>query len=203
MNVPPAGRPEAPNTAGRTPPVNAREHALEVYRRADMLYSRTQVEEALDRLAGEITAAFEDQDPLLLSIMLGGLVPTGKLLARLAFPLQVNYVHATRYDRSTSGGDLRWVAKPDRDLRDRVVLLIDDILDEGHTLSAIHRACVDMGAARVQSAVLVEKRHGRKADYKADFVGLEVEDRYVFGYGMDYKEYLRNAPGIFAVADDG
>jgi len=183
--------------------MTGREHAMQVYRRADRLYTEAEVEAALDRMAGRITAALEDQDPILLCVMLGGVVPTGKLLARLGFPLQLNYVHATRYGSATRGGKLRWVARPQDDLEGRNVLLIDDILDEGHTLAAIHESCRELGAARVQSAVLVEKRHTRKADYVADFIGLEVEDRYVFGYGMDYKGYLRNAPGIYAVADDG
>lgn len=183
--------------------MTAREHAVQVYERADVLYTEAQVEAVLDRMAEAITGALADRDPVLLCVMLGGVVPTGKLLSRLAFPLQLNYVHATRYDGATEGGELRWVARPGCDLRGRTVLLVDDILDEGHTLAAIHQACHTLGAARVQSAVLVEKRHGRKADYQADFVGLEVEDRYVFGYGMDYKGYLRNAPGIYAVADDG
>ncbi len=183
--------------------MTGREHAVQVYEQADVLYTEAQVEGALDRMAEAITGALADQDPLLLCVMLGGLVPTGKLLSRLAFPLQLDYVHATRYEGTTQGGELRWVAEPQCDLNGRTVLLVDDILDEGHTLAAIHQACRTLGAARVQSAVLVEKRHARKADYQADFVGLEVEDRYVFGYGMDYKGYLRNAPGIYAVADDG
>lgn len=184
-------------------PMTTRDQAVQVYERADRLYSEAQVEAALDRLAADITGVLADQDPILLCVMQGGLVPAGKLLPRLAFPLQLDYVHATRYEGATQGGELRWVARPRRDLHGRSVLLIDDILDEGHTLAAIHEACRTLGAARVQSAVLVEKRHDRKAAYRADFIGLEVEDRYVFGYGMDYKGYLRNAPGIYAVADDG
>lgn len=87
------------------------------------------------------------------------------------------------------------------EFRDRPVLIIDDILDEGHTLAAIIDYCREQGAASVQCAVLVDKQHERKArpDLKADYVGLEVEDRYIFGYGMDYQGYWRNAPGIYAV----
>lgn len=184
-------------------PMTTLAEALAVYEKADVLYAKPQVEAALDNMAREITTVLGDKEPVVLSIMLGGLVPTGKLLDRLTFPLHLNYVHATRYDGATSGAELRWVAKPGCSLRGRVVLLVDDILDEGLTLAAIHQACLAMGASEVYSAVLVEKRHERKNDYQASFVGLEVEDRYVFGYGMDYKGYLRNAPGIFAVSDDG
>jgi hypoxanthine phosphoribosyltransferase len=79
--------------------------------------------------------------------------------------------------------------------------VIDDILDEGLTLAAIVARCREEGARRVWTAVLVEKQRARAVDFTADFVGLTVPDRYVFGYGMDYKGYLRNARGIYAVAD--
>jgi hypoxanthine phosphoribosyltransferase len=96
---------------------------------------------------------------------------------------------------------LHWKALPQLPFLDRVVLVVDDILDEGHTLQAILNAIRAQGAREVFTAVLVDKQHDRKAspDLKADFVGLEAPDRYLFGYGMDYKEYWRNAAGIYAV----
>jgi hypoxanthine phosphoribosyltransferase len=177
--------------------------ALAVYEKADVLHPRERVEAALDRLAREITAALGDKTPIVLSVMLGGLIPAGKLIDRFTFPLELDYVHATRYAGATSGGELRWIAKPGSSLLGRTVLLVDDILDEGLTLAAIHQSCLDMGASQVHSAVLIEKNHQRKNGYQATFVGLQVEDRYVFGYGMDYKGYFRNAPGIYAVSDNG
>ena len=179
------------------------EEALATYKRADLLYSRQEVEAALDHMADALSAAFADKNPILLCVMLGGLVPTGKLLSRLDFPLEIDYIHATRYRGETRGGQLHWLAKPGSSLRDRSVVLIDDILDEGLTLAAIHQACEKSGAKEVYSAVLVQKMHDRNNNYSADFIGLQVEDRYVFGYGMDYKGYLRNVPGIYAVKENG
>jgi len=173
--------------------------ARAAYETADRLYSLQEVEAAMDRMAGEITARFRDLAPLVLCVMNGGLIPAGRLLTRLDFPLHLDYVHATRYRGATSGGELKWLKRPSEPLAGRHLLIIDDILDEGYTLEAIVAACRAEGAASVASAVAVEKRHDRGCGYRADFVGLEVPDRYVFGYGMDYKEYLRNAPGIFAV----
>ncbi|MCU7810370.1 MAG: hypoxanthine-guanine phosphoribosyltransferase, partial [Candidatus Thiodiazotropha sp. (ex Notomyrtea botanica)] len=112
------------------------------------------------------------------------------------------YVHATRYRGEMSGADLEWIGQPSTSLKEEVVLVIDDILDEGITLAAIVKACHEAGASAVYSAVLVEKVHDRSNGYKADFVGLEVEDRYVFGFGMDYKGYLRNVPAILAILED-
>jgi len=137
---------------------------------------------------------------LLLCVMTGGLVTASELFIRLDFPLQLDYLHATRYQGGTRGSELQWITRPSQDLEGRTVLVVDDILDEGLTLAAILDYCREQGAAAVYSMVLVEKQHDRKAsDLKADFVGLPVEDRYVFGYGMDYHGYLRNVRGIYAV----
>ena len=168
---------------------------------ADCLYSAQDVESALDRMADALTRDLHDQNPLVLCVMNGGLVVTGRLLPRLAFPLQVDYLHATRYRGALLGRELEWLHKPLIPLQGRAVLLVDDILDEGITLAAIQAWCQAQGALRVWSAVLVQKHHDRpKASVKVDFVGLATGDRYVFGYGMDYHEYLRNAAGIYALA---
>ncbi|MGE0080004.1 MAG: hypoxanthine-guanine phosphoribosyltransferase [Thiohalomonadaceae bacterium] len=178
------------------------EHALAVYRSADCLATEAQVNEALARMAREIGERLADSNPLVLVVLTGALVPAGCLLPMLDFPLELDYVHATRYAGATAGGELFWIAHPRTSMTGRSVLIIDDILDEGPTLKAIIEHCRAEGATEVLSAVLVEKRHDRKNGLKADFVGLEVDDRYVFGFGMDYKGYWRNAPGIYAVKED-
>jgi hypoxanthine phosphoribosyltransferase len=152
-------------------------------------------------MAAEISADMADCNPVVFPVMNGGLVIGGKLLTKLNFPLEAGYIHATRYRNSTSGHGLEWKVLPHINFKDRPVIIIDDLLDEGHTLAAIIEYCKAEGASDVKVAVLTNKQHDRKArpDLVADYVGLEVEDRYVFGYGMDYKGYWRNAPGIFAV----
>lgn len=172
---------------------------LTTFAQADELHSAQDVTAALDRMAEDISATLKDSNPLVLCVMVGGLITAGQLLTRLSFPLQVDYVHATRYRGDTQGGQLQWRAAPSVPMQDRVVLLIDDIFDEGWTLEAIVNSCIAAGAKEVHSAVLVEKHHNRKAEIRPTFVGLHVEDRYVFGYGMDYKEYGRNLAGIYAV----
>lgn len=177
--------------------------AQAVLETADRLFSREDVERAMDELASELTARLSETNPILMCVMNGGVVPTGHLMTRVEFPLQLDYVHATRYRQHTTGGELHWLARPHIDLQDRVVLVVDDILDEGMTLAAIMDFCRAQGAAEVYSAVLVDKMRQRPCGIPhADFTGLRCEDRYVFGYGMDYKGFLRNAPGIFAVKDD-
>ncbi len=173
-----------------------------VRRNADLLVDREAVCAAYDAMAADITEQLGDANPVVLCVMTGGLVPAGELFTRLDFPVELDYVHATRYQGTQGTSDIRWIARPARSLRDRHVLVIDDILDEGITLAAILDFCREQGARAVYSAVLVEKRHTRKApDLKPDFVGLVVEDRYLFGCGMDYHGYWRNLPGIYAVND--
>ena len=179
------------------------QQAQQVYETAEQIYSLAEVEEALDRIAGEISSRLADTEPLVLPVMNGALIPAGRILSRLNFPLRQDYIHVTRYRETTKGGSLTWVRKPAIPLMGRTVLIIDDILDEGHTLEALVKACREMGAAAVYSAVLCEKEHDRGSDIKADFLALKVPDRYVFGSGMDYKGYLRNAPGIFAIKGGG
>lgn len=176
------------------------EQAWQVLQQADCLYGQAEVDTALAAMAAAITRRLEGTDPLLVCLMNGGLVPFGRLLTQLQFPLQVDYIHATRYGQRLKGGDLDWIAGPFKSPRDRTILLIDDILDEGATLAAIDHYYRREGAREVLTAVLVEKERSRSVPIQANFVGLKVPDRYVFGYGMDYKGYLRNAPGIYAVA---
>ena len=172
-----------------------------VYRDAECLYSQQDVEQALDGMASDIERTIGARDPLVLCVMTGGLVTASELFIRMNFPVQLDYLHATRYHGTSGGSALKWITPPAQSLQGRTVLVIDDILDEGLTLAAILDYCRQQQATEVYSAVLVEKLHQRKAPgLRADFVGLRVEDRYVFGYGMDYHGYLRNVRGIYAVA---
>ncbi|HET7569461.1 MAG TPA: hypoxanthine-guanine phosphoribosyltransferase [Gammaproteobacteria bacterium] len=168
---------------------------------ADLLHSNRAVHAAVERMAAAVRERLADKNPLLLCVMTGGVMTTTWLAERLDFPLQIDYVHLTRYDGDTSGGDqTRWRAKPKFALAGRHVLLIDDIYDEGITLRQLVDYCREQGAADVASAVLVRKRHQRNlGGIEPDIVGLEVDDRYVFGCGLDYKNYLRNLPAIYAV----
>jgi len=169
--------------------------------RSTLIVPGEEVEAALDRMAAEITADLADLDPLVLCIMSGAVIAAGCLLPRLGFQLQMDYLHATRYRGATRGADLQWRHRPRAAIRGRHVLLLDDILDEGLTLEAAARACHEDGAASVRAAVLVEKERVRACDFQADYVGVRTPDRYLFGYGLDYQDYFRNAPGIFAVAE--
>ena len=168
---------------------------------ADCLHDEKAVQAAYDRLAAAITKDYAAKNPLVLSVMVGGLAPTAAITERLKFPFELDYLHATRYRGATQGGGLVWKRQPDvARIEGREVIVIDDILDEGHTLVAIRQSLEAFRPASLRICVLAEKLHDRRArGAHAEYIGLSVEDRYVFGCGMDYKEYWRQLPAIYAV----
>ncbi|MAR92281.1 MAG: hypoxanthine-guanine phosphoribosyltransferase [Pseudomonadales bacterium] len=172
-----------------------------IWREADCLWTEQQIERAIEAVAQTIETDLADKDPLVLVVMKGGMIFGARLVMRLRFPLELDYIHATRYGLETQGAELHWKVLPQHPLEGRHVLVVDDILDEGETLCKILQSCRQQQPASLRCTVLVDKVHERKyqPDFKADYTCLEVPDRFVFGYGMDYKGYLRNADGIFAV----
>jgi hypoxanthine phosphoribosyltransferase len=177
-----------------------RPELADALRDGDLIHDRRALRAAIERVGTEISRALMGQSAVFLSILQGGLIFAGQLATEIDADLEFDYVHATRFRGTTEGGELHWLRRPGVSLRGRMVLLVDDILDEGHTLKAIRDWCIAEGAARVQLAVLCEKRHGRTvAGLSADFVGVQVPDRYVFGYGMDFHEQGRNLPSIYAL----
>ena len=173
--------------------------AWQVLREADLVCSEQEVGRAVERVAAEVSARLADANPLVLSVMGGAVVFTGRLLPLLHFPLELDYLHVTRYDGRTRGSEVRWKAGPRTDIRGRTLLVVDDILDEGDTLAAVRERLLADGAAAFFSAVFADKDIGRAKPIQADFVGVRVPDRYVFGFGMDVNEYWRNLPAIYAL----
>jgi len=174
---------------------------------AELIHDRATIEAAIAGMAGRIAADHAGVRPVFLTLMHGALPFAAQLALGVGahgVDLEMDYVHATRYRGATAGGELLWKRRPEVSLRGRHVLLVDDILDEGHTLDAVRAWCVAQGAREVRIAAMVVKRHDRcVAGLCADYAGLDVPDRYVFGYGMDYHEQGRNLPAIYALAEDG
>ncbi len=168
---------------------------------ADLLYDADQVTRAFDKLADEINHALYGQSPLIVCVLIGGIVVAGRLITRLKIPCDIGYVHVSRYRDQTFGGKLDWITSVHGDVKNRVVVIVDDILDEGTTLLEIDKRLVELGASRTFKAVLVKKSKPSVAT-SVDFFGLEVPDRYVFGCGMDYRGRFRNLPEVYALAED-
>lgn len=172
-----------------------------VFEASELIFDAETVQKAIDQLAVRLTLALDERNPVVLCVMTGGLILTSELLLRFRFPLQLDYLHATRYQTRTRGEELAWLAQPTLDLRDRVVLVVDDVLDHGQTLAGVVDKLHERGAGEVITAVLLDKQLASAKPIAADFVGLQCPDRYVFGRGMDYRGYWRNADGIYAVPE--
>ncbi len=172
---------------------------------AEIVHDREAIAAAIEGMADAIRAEYDNDapPPLYVTVMNGGMPFASALamaLGERGLDLEFDYLHATRYRGQTSGSGLAWLHRPQVSMRGRRVLLVDDILDEGHTMLAVRRWCEDQGAEDVRIAVLAEKKHDRCVEgICADYIGLEVPDRYVFGYGMDYHEQGRNLPAIYAL----
>ncbi len=175
--------------------------AQQLLDRSECIAAEAEIGAVLDRLAGEIAQTLGETMPLVLPVMGGAIVFAGQLLPKLNFPLEFDYLHVTRYRGNTTGGAMEWKVLPGQNVAGRHVLVLDDILDEGETLAAIRDKLLEMGAARVWSAVLTDKENGLAKPICADFVGLKVPNRYVFGCGMDVYGLWRNLPAIYALKD--
>ncbi|MBP9726861.1 MAG: hypoxanthine-guanine phosphoribosyltransferase [Gammaproteobacteria bacterium] len=169
--------------------------------KATCLHDMQAINAALDRMAVEITQELQDQQPIVMTVLNGSIIPVGHLVTRLHFPLQLDYLHVTRYQGKMHASQLHWLAEPRSSLKDRVILIVEDVLDAGTTLAEIIKYCEAEGAAKIYTAVVVDKNHPRAEGglAHADFTGLKVEDLFLIGFGLDYEGYFRNLPGIYAV----
>lgn len=181
--------------------IPSNQDARTILREAELIRSVEEVQAAVYKVAHEINALLADQHPLVLSVMGGAVVFTGQLLPMLDFPLDFDYLHVTRYGNEKKGGELHWKVAPRENVRGKVVLVVDDILDEGETLHAIRQRVMELGASKFYSAVFADKENGKEKPIRADFVGMELPNRFVFGYGMDIHGAWRNLPAIYAVKE--
>jgi len=177
------------------------EKALEIHSSADLLFDRQAVEQGIADLAAKVAKDCEKDFPIVLCVMNGGLYLTGQLLRHWDFPMTLDYVHATRYRLATLGKDVLWKAYPQNEIKDRHVIIVDDIFDQGYTLEEIRSYCVKHGARKCSSVFLIRKTHDRKkSSIQPDYVGLECDDCYVYGAGMDLNGHFRNLSSIHFVA---
>ena len=165
---------------------------------AQLIHHQQAVNHAISSIAHQLNADYMNEQPVVLCVMGGGVYFTGQLLPQLSFPLEFDYIHATRYN-GKSGNAVQWLVKPKNSINNRNVLIVDDILDAGITLKAIVDECKLLGAKNIKVAVLVEKQLGIDKPINAEYVGLKVPNQYVFGCGMDVYGWWRNLPAIYAL----
>jgi hypoxanthine phosphoribosyltransferase len=172
---------------------------LQYLEQAELIHSEQAVNQAISAIAEQLNQEYTHEPPIILCVMNGAVFFAGQLLPKLEFLLEFDYIQATRYQGDTQGKNIAWVVKPKASISNRNVLILDDILDEGITLKSIVEQCVFFGVKQVKIAVLVEKQLNKIKPISADYIGLSVPDRYVFGCGMDVYGWWRNLPAIYAL----
>jgi hypoxanthine phosphoribosyltransferase len=184
-----------------------RDKALSLLAGAELIFDEDAVQRAVDKVAQQLNQRFNPEDgtpfPLVLGVMGGAVVFCGQLLTRLKFPLEFDYMHVTRYGSKDQGGKIEWKVIPRSSVQGRTVIVLDDILDEGETLAHVKERLLEMGAAEVVLAVFADKEIGKAKPVTADYVGLNLPNKFVVGYGMDAYGYWRNLPGIWAIQTEG
>ena len=162
-----------------------------------VLITTEQIQQRLTELAQEISPEFRDRPLTIVGVLTGSLMFIADLVRRLEMPLRIGLIQASSYrGKTTTAGELH--IDPDilADVRGRHVLLLDDILDTGQTLKHLVQHLHDQGALSVKVGVLLRKQGRQVHQVRVDFVGFEIPDEFVVGYGLDFNDEYRQLPHI-------
>jgi len=164
---------------------------------AKVLYHESTILSRLDEMAHRITTDYRDKDLTVIAILNGSVIFMADLLRRIPLPLQLDSWSVSSYHGTKTTGKIEFRQPRGADVSGRHVLLLDDILDSGLTLHSIReKILLEAGAASVKSCVLLRKNVSRAREVDADYVGFDIPDEFVVGYGLDYNERYRNLPFI-------
>jgi hypoxanthine phosphoribosyltransferase len=166
----------------------------------NVLFSAEEIQAGLQRLGREIEAYYGAESFTVVGVLKGAVVFMADLVRNMSAPIEMAFVGASSYGAGTVSGDLKLNFFPhEGEIKGRRVLLLDDILDTGKTMSALRREFLARGAAEVKSCVFLDKPSRRAVDLQADFRCFEVEDLFVVGYGLDFAGRYRNLPYVGAL----
>lgn len=169
---------------------------------SDLIYDASQIARAVENMGLQLASKVKDKNAILICVMNGGIILTSDLMRAIGIDVRLDYLQVARYRDKTVGGSLHWLKEPQLSLEGQTVVIVDDIYDEGYTMEELVSYCDKHGAKEVITTVLLYKqKSSQQVGNKPDIHGLQVTDRYVYGYGMDYKGYLRNIPAIYAITE--
>ncbi len=179
------------------PPVAAKSAPSDYPALETVLVSEADIKKRLRKLGAEIVALYGTDEITVVAVINGAILFTADLLRHIENPIRLDCIRVSSYRNETkSNGQPQVLGHLSLDLSNRHVLLIDDILDTGKTLSLIVSMIKKMQPASVRTCVLLDKRGRREVEFEADFVGFQIPDKFVVGYGLDYAERYRNLPCI-------
>lgn len=158
--------------------------------------SEEQINQRVEELAEILTEKYQDKDPLVVAVLNGSFMFCSDLLKKMNFPLELNFIKVSSYGNKTESSGNIQIDGGRIDMKDRNVLIVEDIIDSGNTLKKLSEYFAQLGAASVETVVLLDKPSRREADIEADYAGFKIADQFVVGYGLDYAQYYRNLPYI-------
>ncbi len=162
-----------------------------------VLVSEKDIKKRVKKLGAELAAAYGDEEITVVSIINGAILFTADLLREIPNPIRLDCIRISSYRNDTkSQGQPKLLQSLTLDITNRHVLLIDDILDTGKTFAAVAGMLKKLNPASLRTCVLLDKRGRREVDFEADFVGFQIPDKFVVGYGLDFAERYRNLPCI-------
>ena len=176
------------------------ERAKELLKKTEVVFTTEQVQAAVTKVANELNERFNyvesDTFPLFLGVMGGSVVFTGQLLPQLTFPMEFDFLHVSSYGTEDHGNEVIWKVIPRRNVMNRVIVVLDDVLDDGETLFQVQKRLIEMGAAQVILVVFGEKHTGTKKQVQVDHIGMPLPNKFLVGFGLDVEGYWRNLPDI-------
>lgn len=167
-----------------------------------ILISREEISVRIREVAAEISAKYENEDVLVLCLLRGGFVFCSDLVKEMTVPTEIDFMTTSSYGNATrSSGIVEILQHPRIELKDRNILIVDDIMDSGNTVSAIKNYVLTKEPKRVEIAVLLDKPDRREAEVQPNYCCFKVDDVFVVGYGLDYNNFHRNKPYVFTYED--
>ena len=165
------------------------------------LLSENELHQGVRKIAAEVNQAYENRPLTIVGVMTGCIVLIADMIRLLEMPLRVGVVQASSYRDATTPGELIVNADLMLDITDRDVLIVDDIFDTGKTMVKLLETMNQLGPNSLRSGVLLMKQGRQTVDYRPDFVGFEIPDAFVVGYGLDYRDEYRNLPFLAALEE--
>jgi len=167
-----------------------------------LLYSRQQIDAAVSRLAGQISADYRGKDPLVIGVLKGAVIFLSDLIRELTIPVEIDFIGLSSYgDAVTSCGEVKVTAFPTSPIEGRHVLIVEDIVDTGLCLEALVKILTARNPASLKICALLDKPSRRTATIGIAYTGLAAPDKFAVGYGLDYSQHYRHLPQIYTLEE--
>lgn len=165
----------------------------------DVLVSQEEIVEISKRLGEQISKDYEGKDLILVGMLVGAMPFMMELVKHIKIPMVMDFLQAKSYHGTSSTNFVELKRDIFTDIKDKHVLIVDDILDTAQTITKVMTLLSDRGAASIELCCLLDKKEGRRVPYEAKYIGKDIENEFVIGFGLDYYEYYRNLPYVGTV----